>query len=137
MPKTVKRKVATHHPRRVRQFSVGAGLPKPQDIRDELEDMRNVLLGRVDVPSSAPGGLLMLQEVADAYFGRACELEQLILEAVAEGSIPKSSPYHQIRTQEIRSFKDQAKSAFELGSRRVTEARLLFDQESTGREVGR
>jgi hypothetical protein len=136
MPKVVK-KVRRHSPRRVRQFSVGAGLPKPQDIRDELEDMRNVLLGRCDVPSGAPAGLIMLQEVADMFFGRACELEQLILEATAEGSISKTSPYHQIRTQEIRSFKDQAKSAFELGSRRITFERLLFDQETTGREVGR
>ena len=136
MPKTV-RKVRKHQPRRVRQFSVGAGLPKPQEIRDELEDMRNVLLGRCDAPVGAPSGLLMLQEVADMYFGRACEIEQLILEATAEGSIAKNSPYHQIRTQEIRSFKDQAKSAFELGSRRVTFERLLFDQEQTGREVGR
>lgn len=135
MPKTPKKKVRRVHTRRVRQFRVGSGLPKPQDIRDELEDMRDVLLGRCDVPESAPGGLIMLQEVADAYFGRACELEQLILAAQAEGHITKTSPYHQIRTQEIRSFKDMAKSAFELGSRRITYERLLFDQESSGREA--
>ena len=133
MAKIVRKVVHRDH-RRVRQFRLGEGLPKPEQIREELESMRDVLLGRVDAPINK--GVLTLQEISDAYFGRACELEQLILAAQAEGKIPKSSPYHGLRTQEIRSFKELTKSAAELGSRRLTYESLRWEQEKTGRETG-
>lgn len=139
MPATPKRKVRSKKgvpTRRVRSFKVGAGLPSPAEIRDELTDMRDVLLGRVDPPEAVARSVLALQEVADMFFGRACEMEQLILKAEAEGAIPKNSKYHSLRTQEIRSFKEQSKSAAELGSRRLSAEQLLFDQERTGRETG-
>ena len=79
-------------------------------------------------------GVLALMEVADAYYARSCELEQLILTATREGHIPKTSKYQQIRTQEIRSFKEMAKSAVELGSRRVTVEQLLQEKERRGLE---
>jgi hypothetical protein len=125
----VKRKVDTG--RRIRTFRVGAGLPSVEKIRFEMKQMRDVLLGRVEAPVV---GLMAMQEVADAFFGRACEIEQLILEAEAEGFIDKKGEYHSLRTQEIRSFKEMAKSSAELGSRRLTYEKLLFDQETTGRE---
>lgn len=131
MPKVVRRKKKPNTGRRVRTFRVGYGLKTPQEIREELAQMRDVLLGRDEAPV---GGLMAMQEIGDAFFGRACEIEQLILEAEAEGWIEKNSPYHTLRTQEVRSFKDMAKSAAELGSRRLTHERLLFDQENTGRE---
>ena len=93
--------------------------------------MRDVLMGRIEPPVR---GLLALQEVADAYFARACEWEQLILAAQADGEILKTSDYHGLRTQEIRSFKEMTKSAADLGSRRLTAETLKYNQENTGRE---
>jgi hypothetical protein len=112
---------------------VGQGLPKPSEIRTEMERMRDVLMGRREAPVH---GILALMEVADAYFARACEWEQLILAAEADGRVPKGkdSKYHSLRTQEIRSFKELAKSACDLGSRRLTAANLRHEQESRGRE---
>jgi len=124
------------HQSRIRYFRLGEGLPKPQDIRDELEDMRAVLLGYVEPPIES--GLMTLMEVAEAYFSRACDIEQQILRAQEEGPItggnPKTNLYHTLRTQELRSFKEMAKSATELGSRRITAASLLVQQELRGRE---
>lgn len=120
----------------IRHFKLGSGMTDPQDIRDELEDMRAVLLGHVPAPIES--GIMTLMEVAEAYFSRACDIEQQILRAQEEGRIiggnTKSNKYHTLRTQELRSFKEMAKSATELGSRRVTAASLLVQQELRGRE---
>jgi hypothetical protein len=127
---------------RIRTFKLGEGLPSPTKIRDELEQMRAVLLGHDDPPVTL--GTITLMEVAEGYFSRACDLEQQILRAHAEGRIVKRrdgtgkmvDPYNQLRTQEIRSFKEMAKSATELGSRRITAADLRWRQETRGRETG-
>lgn len=117
--------------KKLRYFKLGEGLPHADDITDEMEDMRDVLMGRVDSPVQGP---LALMEVADAFFARACEWEQMILAAVREGKITKSDPRNQIRTQEIRSFKELAKSAAELGSRRITVEQMLQEKERRGME---
>ena len=122
----------------IRTFHLGQGLPTPSDIRDELQDMREVLLGHIDPPIEE--GIMTMMEVADGYYARACDLEQQILRAQEEGRISggntKSNKYHSLRTQEIRSFKEMAKNAFELGSRRVTAANIRVQQEARGREAG-
>lgn len=117
---------------KIRHFRLGEGLPKPQEIRNELEEMRRVLLGHEDPPINL--GLMTLMEVAEGYYSRACDIEQQIIRAEQEGRIPKNSGYHTLRTQEIRSFKDMSKSAAELGSRRVTYVQNLVQREKTGRE---
>lgn len=138
MPKIIrKHSIGTKASRsKIRHFRLGEGMTSPQDIRDELEDMRDVLLGRTESPIEE--GIMTLMEVAEAYFSRACDIEQQILRAQEEGRIinsaSKTNPYHQLRTQELRSFKEMAKSATELGSRRITAASLLVQQELRGRE---
>jgi hypothetical protein len=132
---TTQRKIKVHRirtqPKTLRHFRIGEGLPTPAEITQELEDMRDVLMGRVDPPVS---GVLALMEVADAFFARACELEQMILAGVREGRISKATQYQSIRTQEIRSFKELAKSAAELGSRRVTVEQMTQEKERRGME---
>lgn len=117
---------------KVRQFRLGEGLPKAIEIADELEEYRNVLMGREEPPIEK--GVMTLMEVAEGYFSRACEIEQLILRAQREGRVAKGSEYNSLRTQEIRSFKEMAKSAAELGSRRITFESLRFQQEMRGLE---
>lgn len=116
----------------IRSFRLGGGLPPAEDIWSELEQMRDVLLGHDDPPIDA--GISTLMEVAEGYFSRACDIEQRILHAESEGSIPKGSQYHTLRTQALRSFKEMSKSAAELGSRRITAANQRYEQERIGRE---
>jgi hypothetical protein len=130
-----KPKKSTHNYKgRVREFQLGSGLPSTKDILTELEGYRDVLFGREDPPLDK--GVMTLMEVAEGYFSRACELEQLIYEAVRDGRLvgKEKAVYNQVRTQNIRSFKELAKSATELGSRRITFENLRVQQEMRGLE---
>lgn len=111
--------------RPVRDFEVGAGLPDPDELSEELEGYIDVLMGRVEPPINA--GVLTLMEVADAYYARACEIEQSILKLEREGNVFRGSKYYKFRTGELRSFLSLSKKASELGSRRLTHQRLLHD----------
>lgn len=88
--------------------------------------MRDVLMGREEPPVDR--GVLTLMEVADAYFARAKEMEQVILRAEADGNVIKSSKTYKFRTGELRSFIELAKGACEVGSRRVTYWRALMTE---------
>ena len=140
MGKKVKRTVkvvkGVEHPHKykgkVRQFRLGQGLPTPKAIRRELKGYKRVLMGFEDPPMEK--GVMTLMEVAEGYFARACDIEQEILEAMAEGRITKNSEYGTLRTQEIRSYKELFKSATELGSRRLTFESVRVQQEMRGME---
>lgn len=93
--------------------------------------MRDVLMGREPSPVE---GVLAMMEVADAYFARACEMEQLILRGEREGKVSRGSALYKFRTQELRSFKELAAAAANLGSRRLTERVRREEQERKGRE---
>jgi hypothetical protein len=114
----------------IRFWDIPNGLPHPEDIRQEMEDMRQVLMGREEPPIEM--GVATLMEVANGYFSRACEWEQLILAAKARKQLPAG--YETLRTQEIRSFKELAKGATELGSRRITWEQKRREQEMRGLE---
>jgi hypothetical protein len=101
-------------------------------MMEELQDMTDVLMGRVDPPIDA--GYLTLMEVADAYFARASEMTMLIHEAEREGRVSKGSAYTKFRTSELREFKELAKKASELGSRRLTNEQLRYEMEQHGKE---
>ncbi|GAA2555144.1 hypothetical protein GCM10010423_65410 [Streptomyces levis] len=119
---------------RTRAVTLERGLKQATELAEELRDMRGVLLGHEDIPEGVRGGPLALMEVADAYFGRACDIEQDILRQEREGKIRADSQLSRFRKAELRSFKEMAKSAVELGSRRLTAASLQFEQERLGRE---
>lgn len=101
-------------------------------MSNELQDMTDVLLGRMDPPTHK--GIMTLQEVADAYFARASEMTMLIQKGEREGHIDKGSPQYLFRTGELRTFMELAKRAADLGSRRLTDEQLRFEMEQFGRE---
>jgi len=117
--------------RKLRSFKVGDGLPNLTLLSNELLDYTDVLMGRKAPPME---GVLALMETADAYFARASEIEMLIQKKVREGTISSSNPYNKFRTGELRNFKELAKRASDLGSRRLTAAALDFQKQQTGRE---
>lgn len=105
---------------------VGIGLPDINVLVDELDHMKDVLMGRLPSPIDSP--YLGLQEVATAYHSRACELEMIIHRGEREGLVTRGSDYYKFRTGELRDFTELAKRAAELGSRRLTQEQLLAQQ---------
>lgn len=87
-----------------------------------------MLLGRVEPPVRSP--YLDLAEVATAYYARALELDMLIHEAERDpdSGIVRGHPLVRIRTGALRSFIEMAKKMSDLGSRRLTQEQLLYNQ---------
>ena len=100
---------------------------KLSEMRKELDEMTDVLLGRTPAPIES--GVITLMEVAEAYYARATEMQMQIQRGEANDVIPKGSPPYKFRTGELRSFRELAKAAMELGSRRVTQAKLEMEME--------
>jgi hypothetical protein len=107
------------------QVRTGRGLPDVDALRDEFLHYANVLLGREPSPVESP--YLTLQEVATAYHSRACEVEMLIYDGEREGDIMRGSPLYKFRTGSLASFISLAKRCADLGSRRLTQEKLLHD----------
>lgn len=123
----------THHSEhRVRTMHLAEGLPTIQELREELADYWDVLMGREEPPIKR--GIMTMYEVADAYYSRAAEITYLIQQAELEGTVLKGSAWVRFRTGEVRTFMDAAKRAADLGSRRLSHAQLEFDMERLGRE---
>lgn len=109
-----------HH---LKVVHVGAGITVA-DYRQELDEMMEILLGRVDPPIDVGIGTLM--EVAEAYFARASEMEMVIKRGEADGSILKGSAAYKFRTGELRTFMELVKRSVDLGSRRITLAKMAM-----------
>lgn len=105
---------------------LGEGLPELEDLRAEIRHYWAVLMGRE--PSPVDHGPLTLMEVAGAYYARAMEIQSLIHEAETEGRVLHQSRMYRFRTGELRDFTEVAKRAMELGSRRLTAARMEWEQ---------
>lgn len=116
----------------VRPFSIPEVTRSLKAMRRELDEMRDVLMGREDPPVDM--GVITLMEVASAYHARALEMQMLIHRAEAHGNVSRGDPVYRFRTGELRDFLDLAKGATELGSRRVTNARTEFEMSMRGLE---
>jgi len=102
------------------------GLGDIKELQHEIDDMVEVLLGRVPSPVESP--YLALQEVATAYHSRAKEIDMLIHRGERDGAIMRGSQLYRFRTGELRSFIAIAKRCAELGSRRLSQEQLLTQQ---------
>lgn len=116
----------------LRAVPLGYGVPSLPALVEELEDMRDVLLGRKEPPIRK--GTLTLMEVADAYYARAAEITMILQQKEREGQVTKGSAHYKFRTGELRTFMEIAKHATDLGSRRITDEQIRFDKERYGRE---
>lgn len=124
----------------VRGFRLLKGLGTPTEIQQELQNMIDVLLDRVDSPVD-PDNPLALMTVANAYLARAREIEFLILGLERTGEIKrtpravdtsKADPYYKLRTGELQSFIEIAEKAVEEGSRRLSAEQLVYDRSVRG-----
>lgn len=113
-PRTLKQAYPVHG---VRPLIVGEGFDL-QQMKSELMDYTDMLLGRVEPPFDH--GILTLMELAEAAHARAREMEMDLLDKESQGVILKGTlPYH-FRTGMLRSFIELTKRTIDLGSRRVT-----------------
>jgi hypothetical protein len=112
--------------RRLSSVPVEYGLPEVEALWIEISGYVDVILGRVEPPIESP--YLALAEAATMYYCRAQEIDALIHSGERKGDIARGSAYYRFRTGELRSFIELAKRAAELGSRRLTQERLLHDQ---------
>jgi hypothetical protein len=94
-------------------------------MRNELDEYTQVLLGRAEPPID--NGEMTLMEYANAVYSRAQEMTMLIQRAEADGHIVKGSKHYKFRTGELRTFTDLALRCIDLGSRRITVARMEYD----------
>lgn len=114
-------------PLRDPNYRIKLGLPHLEDLRDELDEYMAVLMGREESPVDV--GEMTLMEAANVYHARAREIEMLIYRGEVEGMIPRNSKLYKFRTGELRSFLDLSSKAIELGSRRLTFYKMLWDEQ--------
>ena len=115
---------------KVRSWQLGEGYGSLRKLRDELDEMTDVLLGRADMP--VDNGVMSLMEVSTAYYARASEITNTIHRGEVDGTVAKGSSPYKFRTGELRTFMEMAKVHIELGSRRVTAAKMEFEMETEG-----
>lgn len=120
------------NPTRLTDISLPEGLPKPDDIMEELKEMLSVLLGRTTPPHDS--GVFTMMEVANAYYARASELTILIYEGERNGVISSSSNLSRLRKSELRTFLDLCKREIDLGSRRLSHEQYKLEALTRGLE---
>lgn len=114
--------------RRLTDVETLEGLPSVDDLHEELLGYANVILGRADPPLEVNGFYLDLMEVAAAYYARAKEIDMLIHWEEQNRRVIRGSAYYKFRTGQLRSFTEMAKMMADLGSRRLSQERLLTEQ---------
>lgn len=111
---------------------LGHGVVNLPDLKDEIDGYFDILTGRVSLPVS--NGILSLMEASVAMYVRVSEISAMIRRGEQEGTIVHNSSWYKFRIGECREFLDACKRAIELGSRRVTQAKI--EQEMREWEMG-
>lgn len=106
----------------VKAIKVGHELKNLDQVRKELQEYVDILFGRK--PSPLPDNVDTLLELATAYYARGKEIEMKLHQLESNGVILKGSKHYKFRTGELRSCLELLKSQVDLGSRRITVARL-------------
>ena len=111
----------------VRHFGVRTGASDIVELRDEIDYMTDVLLGRLD-PPIPPEKVSTLMEVANAFYARGMEIASHIQRMETDGVVLRNSKMYKFRTGELRTFNELAKAAVDLGSRRITVAAMESEE---------
>ena len=109
----------------IRSVRINSGLPAITEIRAELDEYIEVLLGRT--PPPIDNEEMTMMEYANAVYSRAMEITMMIQRAESDGAVLKNSKYYRFRTGELRSFTELSARCIELGSRRVTWAQIDYN----------
>ena len=109
----------------LRTFKLNQGLLSLETMREELDEYVSVLLGNSESPTG--DGEMAMIEYANAVYSRGMELTLMLQRAEAEGIVSKGSKFYKFRTGELRTFTEMASKAIDLGSRRLTYAKMQYD----------
>lgn len=112
--------------RKLTDVPLGMGIESIAELEVEFAGYANILLGRALAPVEAP--YLELAEVASAYYARGQEVDMLIHNEERKRNVIRGHPLYLFRTGSLRAFLEMSKRMAELGSRRLTQERLLFEQ---------
>lgn len=94
-----------------------------KDLVDELNDYWAVLNGEEKAPFDH-GWDSTLMEYGQEVYARAMFIQYSIQQMERTGIVEKNSPLYKFRTGELRTFIEVAKASAELGSRRLTKAKM-------------
>ena len=111
--------------KKLRVIPVGMGLPSLDEMRKELDEYMDVLMGRADAPLQ---GTQALMETADMYYARVSEMIMKIQRGEADGVIPKGQ---NSRGLELVNSEHSKKSQPVLAPWEVEELRL-FNSNTSG-----
>jgi|DEB0MinimDraft_10_1074344.scaffolds.fasta_scaffold168850_2 hypothetical protein len=111
----------------IKAIKVGHELRNLDQVRNEIQEYIDVLFGRK--PAPLEDGIDTLLELATAYYSRAKEIEAKLHQLESNGVILKGSKHYKYRTGELRSYLELLKAQVDLGSRRITVARLEQEQD--------
>ena len=129
-------RASQHYSQRVTDIQVPFGLPPIEELQEEFLGYMNIFLGREPLPPEVEESpYLGLKEFADVVYARASEIDMLIYWGEQNRQIPRGHPYYRFRTGQLRSFMSAAKRMSDLGSRRLTEQKLLLEQQYDAGEV--
>lgn len=106
----------------LRKFAPPEGVPPLGQVRKEMNEYVSVLMGRQDSPFD--NGVATLAEYASIVLARGLEIQMRLHRAEADGNVSRGDPWYIYRTGELRDFIELAKSAYDIGSRRVTVAQM-------------
>ena len=107
----------------IKAIQVGHELKNLDQVRQELQEYIDILFGRTKSPLPEDNVETLL-ELASAYYARGKEIEMKLHQLESNGVILKDSKHYKFRTGELRSCLEILKSQVDLGSRRITVARL-------------
>lgn len=96
------------------------------DLVEEIDGYWEVLLGNEKPPYDK--GVMTLMEYAQDVYARSMYIQYQILQLERDGAVEKNSPLYKFRTGELRTFIEVAKSSSDLGSRRITFAKMEHEQ---------
>ena len=101
---------------------MGEGATNLRVLEAEIDGYWQILLGRVDLPID--NGVLSLMETAVAMYSRASEITASIQKDEYQGTVSRGSRGYRFRTGPLRTFMEACSKMIDLGSRRLTAAKL-------------
>lgn len=106
----------------IRSSYLGEEMKTLRSLESEVEGYWDILLGRVDPPFD--NGILTLMEIATGIFTRCSEITATLQKLEYKDSVSKGDNLYRFRTGPLRTLMEASSKAIELGSRRVTAARI-------------
>ena len=107
---------------------IGSTMEQVRNFERELEGYNNVIFGREDTPIS--NGVSTMYELAVAYYARAKEIEMYCKKFESGIDIGKTKhPIYKFRTGQLNVFIEMVKELAKLGSRRITVAQMMLQED--------